>query len=273
MPVRCRSPAALAVTVSGVSGLDDFHPVPQLVRSHAAAESNVSPLFTSGISGNHFLTPGDFSTIYDVKTLTAAGYTGTGETIGIVGQTDIVLSDITAFRAAAGLSVNNPTVLLIPGSGDPGISYSDLAEADLDLEWSGGIAPKANIVFLNSTDAFSSGIYGIENRVTVNSSSILFPIISFSYGGCESGIGTSGLNTMEAAFQQAATQGQTVIAASGDTGAADCDNGTPARPVTSATHGLAVDYPASSAYVTGVGGTEFNDGSTTGATTYWNGKL
>lgn len=257
-------PAALASVISGVSGLNDFRPAPNSIRGRVTP----APQFTSGITGNHFLTPGDFSTIYDVKALTNGGFTGTGETIGIVGQTDIVLSDVTAFRAASGLPVNNPTILLIPGSGDPGISYPDLPEADLDLEWSGGVAPNANIVFLNSTNAFNSGIFAIQNRVTVNSNSILIPIISFSYGTCEANMDSTSLATMESAFQQAAAQGQTVIAASGDDGAADCDQSTDV-----ANHGLAVDYPASSAYVTAVGGTEFNEGTATGSTSFWSGNV
>jgi len=263
-------PAALASVVTGVSGLDDFKPTPKSVRakSHATTASAGDPvaLFTSGISGNHYLTPGDLSTIYDVTPLANAAYTGAGVTIGVAGQTDIVLSDVTSFRAAAGLTVNNPTLLLIPGSSDPGISLNDLGEADLDLEWSGGLAPGANVVFLNSTNAFASVIYGIQNRVTVNSSSVLIPILSISYGDCEAALNSTTISTMEAAFQQAAAQGQTVIAAAGDSGAADCDGGDVS------TLGLAVDYPASSAYVTGIGGTEFNEGTATGPTTYWNGS-
>jgi len=268
-------PAALAGVVTGVTGLDDFKPQSRAVRTPlaATAPSTQGPtaLFTSGISGSHFLTPGDLSTIYDVTPLASSAYTGAGVTIGIAGETDVVLSDITAFRAAAGLTVNNPTILLIPGSGDPGISYTDLGEADLDMEWSGGMAPGANVVFLNSTDAFQSLLYGIQNRVTVNSASVLIPILSISYGLCEAGAQTlvspTSLANMESAFQQAATQGQTVISAAGDNGAADCDSGDISQD------GLAVDYPASSAYVTGIGGTEFNEGSGTGATTYWNGNV
>src|SRR5205085_637399 len=63
--------------------------------------------------------------------------------------------------------------------------------------------------------------------------------------------------------KQAAAQGQTVIAASGDEGSADCDAGP------SATQGLTVDFPASSPYVTALGGTQFNDGTGTGATQFW----
>jgi len=267
-------PAALAGVVSQVSGLNDFKPTAKSIRAQAAlSKSDLTALFTSGISGNHYITPGDFSTIYDVSPLYFGGYTGAGQTIGIAGQTDIVLSDIAAFRAASGLAAKAPTVVLITGSSDPGISYNDLGEADIDLEWSGGVATGANIVYLNSTNAFSSLVWGIQNRVTVNSVSTLIPIFSASYGLCEAEQSTSTINTMEAAFQQAASQGQTVIAASGDNGAADCDNSTSTTTVTVSTLGLAVDYPASSAYVTGLGGTEFNEGTTTGATTYWNGNV
>ncbi len=90
---------------------------------------------------------------------------------------------------------------------------------------------------------------------------------------------TSGsISLIEGYFQQANAQGQTIVAAAGDTGATDCD-GTPQNPVTISTQGLAVDYPGSSAYVTGMGGTEFTGDdpanlTSTGAaaTQYWNGS-
>jgi len=266
-------PAAMAQMVSGVRGLDDFKPTPKYLRgstANAASTGGAQALFTSGVSGNHYLAPGDVQTIYDVTPLYTGGYTGAGEVIGIAGQTDLVLSDIADFRADGGLPANVPQVVLI--GQDPGISYSDLPEASLDIEWSGAMAYNATIVFLNSQDAFTSLMYGISNRITVNGKSTLIPILSISYGNCEAQTSQFTFSSMEAALQQAASQGQTVMAASGDTGAADCDY-TPANagtPVLTATQGLAVDYPASSSYVTGVGGTEFNEGSTAGATTYWN---
>ena len=59
---------------------------------------------------------------------------------------------------------------------------------------------------------------------------------------------------------QANSQGQTIVAAAGDSGAADCDSSA-TTTITIATHGLAVDAPASLPYVTGMGGSEFNEGS------------
>ncbi len=131
-------------------------------------------------------------------------------TVAIVGQTDIVPADISDFRAGSGLSVNNPTVVTVPGttplSVAEGSASNDLAETDLDLEWSGGVAPEASIVLVNSDNIFTSLQYVIQNAVN----GITVPIISQSYGACEAGFQTSDLTTIEGWFQQANAQGQTV---------------------------------------------------------------
>src|SRR5579885_3852847 len=70
------------------------------------------------------------------------------------------------------------------------------------------------------------------------------PIVSTSWGMCESGLSASNINAEAQFFMQAAMQGQTLLAASGDNGAYDCGD-----------TNLAVDDPASNPYMTGVGGT------------------
>jgi subtilase family serine protease len=270
-------PSAFAGVVSSVRGLDDFKLKPRLIRFQS---SNSNAHFTSGLTGQHYIAPGDFATIYDLDPLTggppnwSGTYTGKGVTLAVMGQTDIVPADITDFRAAAGLPVNNPTVVTVPGTTPEtvaeGAAGDDLAETDLDLEWSGGVATGASVVLVNSGDVFTSLQYVIQNQIN----SITIPIISQSYGDCEANYSTSSLTTTEALLEQANTQGQTVVLAAGDTGAADCDAGTASAPETSATQGLAVDYPGSSVYVTDMGGSEFmGDGTAaapqTGAGTYW----
>jgi len=265
-------PSSLAGLVSDVRGLDDFKPKPriQLAKSRQAGSN---PNFTSGVTGAHYLAPPDFATIYDLGPLYSAGYNGKGVTIAVVGQTDIVPADITDFRSASGLSVNNPTVFTVPGTTPETVaagSGEDLSETDLDLEWSGGVATGASIVLVNSGDVFTSLQYAIANPIN----GITIPIISSSYGNCEANTPTGTFTSLEASFQQANAQGQTILQAAGDDGAADCDASSSTVTVTSATQGLAVDYPGSSAYVTDVGGTEFmGDGTATapqtGAGTYW----
>ena len=99
-------PAALGGLVNSVHGLDNFTLKPRIRR----------PKFTAGNGGAHYLTPGDLGVIYNINPLYTAGLTGKGITIAVVGQTDIVPADITDFRAAAGLPVNNPTVFTVPGT-------------------------------------------------------------------------------------------------------------------------------------------------------------
>ena len=76
-----------------------------------------------------------------------------------------------------------------------------------------------------------------------------------SYGTCEASLSLSDYNSINAVLAQAASQGQSVVVASGDTGSTDC-YGTTSWALSSR-QALAVDFPSSSQYVTGIGGTEF----------------
>src|SRR5580700_6191796 len=108
-------PEAMADVVGGFLGLNDFH-----------AQSNaklVPPDYNSGSS--HYLAPADFETIYDVAPLYTAGIDGTGQSIAIVGESDVLASDIAAFRTRYGLPANNPKMLLYGGT-DPGFTSAQL---------------------------------------------------------------------------------------------------------------------------------------------------
>ncbi|HTP49431.1 MAG TPA: protease pro-enzyme activation domain-containing protein [Anaeromyxobacteraceae bacterium] len=248
-------PASLAGVVSGFRNLDDFRPRPRTTAR------KVAPEFTSSISGNHFLAPEDFATIYDVKGLYAAGLDGAGESIAVVGQTAIAQSDIDAFRAASGLSPSTVRMVLVPGSGSSVVSPPDVEEADLDTEWSGAVARNAQVVFVYTG---SNGAYNVWDSLQYAVDQNLAPVVSISYGACEAEYGTSNAQALRQLVQRAAAQGQTVVAASGDAGPADCE----ASSATVATHGLAVDVPASVPEVTAVGGTQFA-GDLTAPATYW----
>src|SRR5207237_4986641 len=130
----------------------------------------------------------------------------------------------------------------VPGSRDPGIVSDDLGEADLDLEWAGAVARNAHLIYVNSSNVMDSLQYAVDQN--------LAPVVSMSYGACEQNFSPLELSAVAALAQQANAQGMTILAASGDSGAADCDG----SDATVATHGLAVDVPASLPYVTGLGG-------------------
>jgi subtilase family serine protease len=249
-------PSAIAGVVLAVTGLDDFKLRPR-ARARNATTEQLQPFYTvTNSSGtSHYIAPGDFYSIYNATPLLSSGITGAGITVAVMGQSAIRPADVTAFRAAAGLSATLPTQTLVPSSTNPGFSTNDIDEAQLDVEWSGAGAPGATINYIYSTDVLNGSLtYAIDASPTIA------PIITISYGGCESGFGASFLSTYNQLLQMANAKGITVMSSSGDSGATDCDTSG------IASEGLNVDFPSSSPYVTSAGGTMFNEGSGS----YWN---
>ena len=256
-------PVALASLVQTVKNLSTFRPHPRVRFNTRQRTTNAN--FTSAQSGHHFLMPNDIATIYDINPVYHAGYTGTGQSIAVVGQSEIVVSDIEHFQTAAGFSIKDPELVLVPSSGRPAISPNNEAESDLDLEYSSTIAQGATVYFVYVGDnpqysIWDSIQYAVENKVA--------PIISDSYGVCETALSATDYSTLNDVLAQAASQGQTVVVPAGDNGSTDCygENGLTADQW----QALAVDFPASSQYVTGLGGTEFPAADVaTSNTTYW----
>ena len=147
-------PSALVPVVAGFASLNNF-PRKMMYRNmgsfrRSKATGKVEPLVTlpvtcaDGTSGCIELAvgPGDFATIYNTAPLLSAGTTGTGQTIAVVGETNINPQDVADFRSMFGLSVNPPNIIL--NGPDPGItSLGEEGEADLDVQWSGAVARKA----------------------------------------------------------------------------------------------------------------------------------
>src|SRR5207249_4080768 len=121
------------------------------------------------------------------------------------------------FRQLSGLPQSDPQVILVPGSKDPGVVNGEIGEADMDIEWSGAVARNASIVYVTSGNgAFDSLQYAIGHN--------LAPVISISYGDCETNWSSSDIDTAAALAQQANAEGITILAPAGDGGAADCDS-------------------------------------------------
>jgi subtilase family serine protease len=263
-------PSALTPVVMAVRNLDDFRPKPMIMKSHA---DQANPAFTSSVSGSVFFAPGDIKLAYGVNTLISAGSTGAGQAIAVAGQSSILNTDIENFETAAGLTVKDPNQVLVPGSGAAEAFAGDQGESDLDVEWSGGIAPGAEIFFVYTGSATNFGVfdsiaYAVDEKIG--------NIISVSYGSCEPNLSATNITALEAVMAQAATQGQTVVAASGDSGSSACYQGVPTTqnglPPLATQEELAVSYPASSQYVTGVGGTEITSANDTAGSAYWEAK-
>ena len=237
-------PAAMGAVVRAIRGLNDFRAKP----AKRLPRGSVTPDYTSS-RGSNYLAPNDLAAIYNMTPLYAAGIDGTGQSLVIAGQTRINLSDIQQFRSYFNLPAKDPQILLVPGAVDPGIIKNDMSEADLDLEWSGAVARNASIIYVYADDVMQAVQYAIDQN--------LAPVVSTSYGLCELETSASDTAAFRSWAKQGNAQGITWFSASGDSGGADCND--------SHNPGLAVDLPASVPEVTGVGGTEFQEG----AGQYW----
>jgi kumamolisin len=191
-----------------------------------------------------------------------AAYTGAGLSVGLLefggGYSD---ADLQQFFSSNG--VRPPTVVPVGVDGSTNAPTGDPngsdGEVELDVEITGALAPGATIVvyFAPNTeqgfvDALTSAVHDATRAPSV---------ISISWGGPEASWTAEARAALETAAQDGAVQGVTVLAAAGDQGASD---GEPAGT-------LAVDFPASSPYVLGCGGTRLVlDGTTIRSEVVWN---
>jgi subtilase family serine protease len=244
-------PAALAPVVRGVVSLNDFFEGSKQLRPFPDVN-------LTGSNGTiHTVGPGDFAKIFNLGPLYDNNLNGSGIIIGVVGVSNIHMSDVQSFRTIFNLPTNNPNVIL--NGPDPGFLYSstneDAAEATLDVEWSGAVAPNATI------DLVVSAGTGISDAVELSAAYIvdnnLADILSQSFQRCE----TPGASAEDIFYlnlwQQAAAQGISVFVSAGDSGADTCQNfrqtsGPAAGPVS-------VNGDASPPFATAVGGTQFDE--------------
>jgi subtilase family serine protease len=282
-------PAALADVVVGVHALHDFMPHPMHVDRGAAARDRktgtwsmvgADPAFTftggTPSATYYAVAPADFATIYNLNPLFAAGFTGSGQTIAVIEDTNIKNnSDVATFRSAFGLAGYTGTFTQVHPTGSatctsPGVNAAE-GEAALDAEWAGASAPDAAIELASCADTTTvfGGLIAVQNMIGGANPP---KIMSISYGECESENGAAANASYVSAYEQATAEGVSVFVSAGDEGAASCD-----ADATYATHGITVSGFASTPYNVAVGGTDFMDtyDSNTknggpAVTTYWN---
>lgn len=278
-------PAALGDVVAGVNTLHNFRrksmsrKIGTFSRSNATGETKpIRPQFTfdlgtgcSGLvtAGCFAVAPFDFATIYNVLPLWNGGIDGTGETIAIVGDSNINPADVASFRSIFGLPVNAPHVIIADNGTDPGIQpppNGDELEADLDVEWAGAVAKGATIDFVIAANTNSANGVDLAAEHIINHN--LAPVMSESFGSCELDLGSGGNSFFNSLWQMGAAEMITIVVSTGDNGAAACDfpNSNPnvAQP---AMNGLQVSGIASTPFNIAVGGTDFDQ--LTNSTSFW----
>ena len=197
-------PLSLATTIAGVGRLNDFDPASSIMiadQMNYNAETNVAkPSWTSpAVNGalSLILSPKDFNVQYDVPSFA----TGDGVTIGIIGNSNIDVSLVRAYRSLFGLGTAELPRVIVSGN-DPGVlNNRETVEAYLDVELAGAVAPMATINFYTSNSIEEAASVAVDDNVA--------SVLSASVQNCEASLGASGNLFWNALWQQAAAQGQT----------------------------------------------------------------
>jgi kumamolisin len=239
-----RLPAGIASAVSDVSGLNSYAKYHHNTQKAKA----VSPKVAAGLN------PTTSKKAYNLTSTVSAGYDGSGETVGLLEFSAFKQANITYYDNYYGISPATPTVRTADGGTT---DLSGQGEVELDIEVVQALAPGANIKVYEApnSDAGETAVYSALVSDDV-------PVVSISWGIYESGETSSNRTALNTDFQEAAAQGQSVFAASGDSGSDDAGDG-----------GTSVDFPASDPYVTGTGGTTLTTSSGTWSKeTAWSGS-
>ncbi|MHB8595417.1 MAG: protease pro-enzyme activation domain-containing protein [Ktedonobacteraceae bacterium] len=247
-------PSTVSSMIQTIVGLDNYT---QIVV-------NTSPLYPATNGNPHNAPPyfpQDFANAYNVNPLWNLGDNGTGEHIGItlwvVPPSDATLNQFSAVTGATVATVGNGHLKVIPvcvhsncSTSNPGTQQVQ-AEAGMDIEYTSGMAPGAMIDYyemptkgnqpipagridaLNKAGSDSNANWQISNSWTV---------------GCEQTVeknDPSFITGVESVLEDNTVTGHNYYFSSGDSGST-CGGVNPSP-----------SYPASSAYVTSVGGTKF----------------
>jgi subtilase family serine protease len=265
-----RIPAALAGAVTGVVGLDT-RPLSsgQSETPKPAPLAPAAGLTTDASSGSAYqprtgtasgcangqasggFTPNQYLTAYGLENLTAAGLDGTGERVALIEINGFRYSDISAFAKCFGLHVPKISRYRVGDVKHP-LPPVD-GETTLDLEILEAAAPGLKGIDVYEAHPLAADVLHALT-VPLQNHGRKPDVISASLGSCESdakaAIGGKNITTVESALQLAAASGISVLASSGDDGSTSCF-GMQGLPEPH----QAVSFPASSPWVTGVGGT------------------
>jgi subtilase family serine protease len=287
LSIAAGTAAVVAAVAGGSTVAGGTAAAPAVVRIspdvvHAAPADTAGPPSTAMCEQNYGIAcyvPSQVQAAYNVSKLFSRGITGRGETIVIVDSygSPTVRNDLTVFDRKFGLP-NPPSLKIIQPAGKVP-AYRETSnregwagETELDVEYSHVLAPGANILLVETPTSENEGTTGFPQIVTAENYVInhhLGGVISQSFGATEQTFPHSRIPAkLRSAYINAARSGVTVLAASGDSGAADVMfNGSTyyLHPVTS--------WPDSDPLVTGVGGTQLHEPAASGApwtSTVWN---
>lgn len=238
-----RVPLALRPLIVNINGLSDtvMRAHPPLHMTSLTGSRSPRSIACPGPGSNalQYLIPAQFASAYNFTGAYNAGLRGEGQSVALFELDLYTPSDIANFQSC--YDANSPTRIntrLIDGG--PAAQGQGGLEVELDMDIELAMLHNLTNLFVYEAPNTDAGYNDEWAQILADD----IPVVSDSWGTCESGLGAAATTAEEQFFIQASAQGQSLVAASGDSGAYDCGNGS-----------LAVDDPASDPYMTGVGGT------------------
>lgn len=245
-------PAAIAGSVVAVAGLSS-EPIYHSQHKSAAFVSGEVPAVVLPSSGTATGVPGSFTVgdvanLYQVNPLYKLGISGKGRTVGIATLATFDQTDAYGYWTAIGLKVKPNRITEVAVDGGAGADGAD--ETTLDVQQSGGLAPNANIIVYEAPNTDQGFLDLFVNAVVDNKVDSL----SVSWGAPEIATDPNLALAEDQVFLEAAAQGISLFASTGDAGAYDINDANLPFTFPSFTQTLTVDSPSSSPYITGGGG-------------------
>ncbi|HEY3709996.1 MAG TPA: S53 family peptidase [Amycolatopsis sp.] len=230
-------PASISSVVGAVVGLDNH-----AVKEHS--DTKAAPHVVKAV------TPPILKSAYGTSGLSA---TGAGVNVGFVEFDGYKKADITSYDTKYGLKAGSVSTVSVSGANYDASPGSGETEVDLDIEVVHALAAAANDYVYEAPNS-NPGELAMYQQIA---SDAKVKVVSISWGSCEAAEGSSAANSVNSAISTGTAEGISYFAAAGDDGTTDCARQT-------GSNSKAVDFPASSPNVSGVGGTQLTVTSSNG---------
>ncbi len=242
-------PSAVSSLIVSIGGLDNSTHMRPLyhLKAKGSKKATVSKRALAGLG------PTDLLGAYNGAALQQAGIKGANQTVAVFELDGYQQSDITQYLQTYNLG--NPSISNVLVDGFNGSAGAGAIEVELDIEVVAAMAPAASQIVYEGPNS-TQGVNDTYNKIVTDNKA---QITTISWGECETQSGAAELQTLDGIFKQGAAQGISLFAASGDSGAYDCND-----------TNLAVDSPAGDPYIIGVGGTNLQtSGGAYGSESVW----
>ncbi|MBC7465313.1 MAG: S8/S53 family peptidase [Bdellovibrio sp.] len=242
-------PAYLGL-IAGVTGLDNSHQR-RAFHKFAPHDDSITTAPTKGV------TPAQIKSIYGFDAIYASGVNGVGQHIAIATYNDVNINDINTYYKNISLTPT-PIVDRVLFNGTPAVDEQSAIETSLDAEFSGMIAPGANIHVFTSAENSDAGETAMFTAILDDNRA---KVVNYSWGDCEKNINAAHFAEMKPIFERAVAQGVNLMVASGDSGSASCADD----------QSVQADWPAANPNVVAVGGSALKITSANVVETAWAG--